>query len=198
MMKHILAALAVLCLAGTAHAAPSMIPWEFTTYTVVNADTLARGTTGAVDDTAAFLTAAIPIFGARAFVIEAFGDTLNPTTGIWSVTTDTLTTPGVLWDVSGTDSYAPLANGTSQTGVYAVPTGGLNLTTSGGVVATYYSSMDATAGGTPVPITMRNMKLRIVNNTQRFKGYTNAQVLLVNGPAYNKVRRLTVRVHVLR
>jgi hypothetical protein len=196
-MNRILAALAALALSATvALAAPVVNHWDITTYPVFQ-DTLVTGANQSAGDTVYTISAAIPVFGARAFVIEAYADTLNPTTGQYATSLDTIATPLVLWDVSGTGSYAPLAVA-SQGGVYGVPTGSVNLTICGNIVSSYYASMDGTTGGTPVPITHRSIKLKMKNNTQRFKNYTNAQILTVNGPAYNKVPRLTVRIHVMR
>lgn len=196
-MKMILSALALLALTATAsQAAPPIIPWEVTTHEVFR-DTLVTGANQSAGDTVYFSSPAIGVFGARVIAIEAFAETLSAATGLYSPSADTIATPLVLWDVAGTGTYAPLA-AAQNTGVYAVPTGGLNLTTSGGIVATYYSSMDQTPGGAPSPVVMRNIKIKMKNNTQRFKNYTNAQILTVNGPNYNKVPRLTVRVHVWR
>lgn len=197
-MKHILAALAALALAvPLAHAAPASIPWEITTITVMS-DTLVTGANQSAGDTVYTISAPINVFGARAFVIEAFGDTLNPTTGQYASAIDTIATPLLIWDVSGTGNYAPLISGPTITGVYGVNSGGVNLPVTGGIVSYFYGTMDGTTAGTPGPMTIRWLKLKIKNNTQRFKNYTNAQILTVNGPAYNKVPRTTVRIHVMR
>ena len=190
-MNRILAALAALVvslfMAAGGQAAPAQAPWDITTHTV-HQDTLSRGISG----DSVTITAPITIIGARAFAIEAYAESLmvGGTYMQAYVSRDTILAPAPIFDVGGTGTYAVVA-ASALPGIYTAQAAGLNLIASGRILATFYASMDATVGGTPIPIATRYMKLRLRTNETRRYATASSATLAPTG-------RITVRVHVMR
>lgn len=175
---YILAAGVILAAVVGAYAAPAKYPWDITT-TTIWADTLPRGFTA---DSAVY-SSPIPVFGARAIIIDA------STSGAGGITNDTLSVGHPIFDVTGTGNYTG-AGGQGCIQGFEVPTGGA-IGANGTQIYLIYSSYGGVQAGTPVPMTTRSIKFRMKGGNARRYNTASSATLAPTGT-------ITVRVHVVR
>lgn len=163
-----------------AFAAPPEQPWESTTYTLW-ADTLPGRFTA---DSALYL-GPVNVFGARQIIVDT-----QTTGGLYS--TDTLSIGEMIFDTCGNGTYITYPAGgvvKAMLGI-EVSTGGV-INPEGTQIYRMYSAGMSGIGGTPIPITTRNVKFKVKSGNQRkFAGALNTNL--------QSVGTITVRMHVIR